>query len=143
MALEYQLCENCNQELSIFQKYKNSGTLKHLKANTKSGEKGKSVKIKEANSETSNTLAENLEEAKATTEKEHQKQKVKGPQKPFESFQNCLFTTFTACVPWCMMKQVYWKKDRKSEELFTITARRNSRTRVKMKFRDSRQTTEE
>jgi len=76
------------------------------------------------------------EDSNTTLEKEQQKPKLKGPKKPFESFQNCLFATFTACVPWCMMKQVYWKKDRKSEELFTITARRNSRTRVKMKFRD-------
>ena len=76
------------------------------------------------------------EDNNTTLEKEQQKPKIKGPKKPFESFQNCLFATFTACVPWCMMKQVYWKKDRKSEELFTITARRNSRTRVKMKFRD-------
>jgi len=72
-------------------------------------------------------------------DKEEPKQRVKGPKKPFESFQNCLFTTFTACVPWCMMKQVYWKKDRKSEELFTVTARRNSRSRIKMKFRDHRE----
>ena len=62
---------------------------------------------------------------------------VKGSKKPFESFQNCMFTTFTACVPWCLMKQVYWRKDKTSEELFSITARRNSRTRVKMKYRES------
>ena len=79
---------------------------------------------------------EDMIENKVALDEAEQKQKVKGPKKPFESFQNCLFTTFTACVPWCMMKQVYWKKDRKSEELFTITARRNSRSRIKMKFRE-------
>ena len=79
---------------------------------------------------------EDMKDSKVALDEAEQKQTVKGPKKPFESFQNCLFTTFTACVPWCMMKQVYWKKDRKSEELFTINARRNSRTRTKMKFRE-------
>lgn len=54
-----------------------------------------------------------------------------GPSKPFETFQNCLFATFTTCVPWCIMKKIYWKKDMKSEELFTVTSRRNSRTRIR------------
>jgi len=60
------------------------------------------------------------------------KRKVLGPAKaPFERFQNCLFSTFTACAPWCLMRKVYWKKEKYSEELFAVTSRRNSRIRAK------------
>ena len=58
----------------------------------------------------------NLREVKSDEEK-----------KPFESFQNCLFTIFTSCVPWSCMRRVYWRKEHKSEDIFTKTSRRNSR----------------
>ena len=48
-------------------------------------------------------------------------------KKPFESFQNCLFTIFTSCVPWSCMRRVYWRKEHRSEDIFTKTSRRNSR----------------
>ena len=52
-------------------------------------------------------------------------------KRPFESFQNCLFTLYTACVPWSCMRRVYWKQNQRSEEIFTKTSRRNSRARLK------------
>ena len=61
-----------------------------------------------------------------TEEKTHSKEK-----KPFESFQNCLFSLYTACVPWSCVRRVYWKRDQRSEEVFTKTARRNSRARLR------------
>ena len=48
---------------------------------------------------------------------------------PFENLQNCLFSFFTAVVPWCMMKKVYWKRDKRSEELYERTARMNAKNR--------------
>jgi len=48
---------------------------------------------------------------------------------PFENLQNCLFSFFTKIVPWCMMKRVYWKRDKKSEELYERTARMNAKNR--------------
>ena len=52
-------------------------------------------------------------------------------KRPFESFQNCLFSLYTACVPWSCVRRVYWKQDQRSEEIFTKTSRRNSRARLK------------
>jgi len=57
------------------------------------------------------------------------KKKSTGPKAPFEKFQNCLFSTFTMCAPWCIMKKVYWKRDTTSEEIFAVNVRRNSRVR--------------
>jgi len=48
---------------------------------------------------------------------------------PFENLQNCLFSFFTAVMPWCMMKKVYWKRDKRSEELYERTARMNAKNR--------------
>jgi len=48
---------------------------------------------------------------------------------PFENAQNCLFSMFTAVVPWCLMKKVYWKRDRRSEELYERTTRLNAKSR--------------
>ena len=62
----------------------------------------------------------NLREVKSNEEK-----------KPFESFQNCLFTIFTSCVPWSCMRRVYWRKEHKSEDIFTKTSRRNSREKFR------------
>ena len=59
-------------------------------------------------------------------EKTHRKEK-----RPFESFQNCLFSLYTACVPWSCVRRVYWKQDHRSEEIFTKTSRRNSRAKLK------------
>ena len=28
---------------------------------------------------------------------------------PFMALQNCLFSVFTKCVPWCIMRKIYWK----------------------------------
>ena len=52
-------------------------------------------------------------------------------KRPFESFQNCLFSLYTACVPWSCVRRVYWKQDHRSEDIFTKTSRRNSRARLK------------
>ena len=34
-------------------------------------------------------------------------------KKPFESFQNCLFSIFTSCVAWSCMRRVYWRQNSK------------------------------
>ena len=34
-------------------------------------------------------------------------------KKPFESFQNFLFSIFTSCVPWYCMRRVYWRQNSK------------------------------
>ena len=52
-------------------------------------------------------------------------------KKPFESFQNCLFTIFTSCVPWSCMRRVYWRREHRSEDIFTKTSRRNSREKFR------------
>ena len=62
----------------------------------------------------------NLREVKSNEEK-----------KPFESFQNCLFTIFTSCVPWSCMRRVYWRREHRSEDIFTKTSRRNSRQKFR------------
>lgn len=49
-------------------------------------------------------------------------------KRPFESFQNLLFSVFTSCVPWSCMRKVYWRRDQ-SEDTFTKTSRRNSQAR--------------
>ena len=51
--------------------------------------------------------------------------------RPFESFQNCLFSVFTSCVPWSCMRRIYWRKDRKGDEVFQKTVRRNSRAKMR------------
>lgn len=56
-------------------------------------------------------------------------------KRPFESFQNCLFSLYTACVPWSCVRRVYWKQDHTSEEIFTKTSRRNSRAKLKSRGR--------
>jgi len=28
--------------------------------------------------------------------------------KPFRRMENCLFSCFTTCVPWCVMRKIYW-----------------------------------
>lgn len=48
---------------------------------------------------------------------------------PFQNVQNCLFSMFTAMVPWCLMKKVYWKRDKRSEELYERTTRMNAKNR--------------
>ena len=64
---------------------------------------------------------------KKTIDTRNMKSKSDEEKKPFESFQNCLFTIFTSCVPWSCMRRVYWRKEHKSEDIFTKTSRRNSR----------------
>merc|ERR1712025_109718 len=59
--------------------------------------------------------------------------KLKEVKRPFESFQSFLFSPFTLCAPWCLMRKVYWQKDEQSEKMFNVASRRNSRARVKMK----------
>jgi len=44
---------------------------------------------------------------------------------PFQNVQNCLFSLFTAMMPWCLMRKVYWKRDKRSEALYEKTARMN------------------
>jgi len=48
---------------------------------------------------------------------------------PFKNLQNCLFSMFTAIVPWCMMKKVYWKRDKRSEDLYERTSRLNAKNK--------------
>jgi len=48
---------------------------------------------------------------------------------PFENVQKSLFSFFTAVVPWCLMKRVYWKRDKRSEELYERTTRMNAKNR--------------
>ena len=28
--------------------------------------------------------------------------------KPFHRLENCLFSCFTSCLPWCLMRRIYW-----------------------------------
>ena len=28
--------------------------------------------------------------------------------KPFRRFESCLFSCFTSCLPWCLMRRIYW-----------------------------------
>merc|ERR1712192_35664 len=51
------------------------------------------------------------------------------PARPFERFQEFLFKTFTTLVPWCLMKKVYWKRDRQSEQRFEDYSRRGSQSK--------------
>ena len=30
--------------------------------------------------------------------------------KPFRRLETCLFSCFTSCVPWCLMRRIYWNK---------------------------------
>ena len=30
--------------------------------------------------------------------------------KPFRRFESCLFSCFTSCLPWCLMRRIYWNK---------------------------------
>ena len=68
---------------------------------------------------------------KKTIDTRNMKSKSDEEKKPFESFQNCLFTIFTSCVPWSCMRRVYWRKEHKSEDIFTKTSRRNSRQKFR------------
>ena len=75
----------------------------------------------------SNEIAKVSNSRKKTINTRDVKSKSDEEKKPFESFQNCLFTIFTSCVPWSCMRRVYWRKEHKSEDIFTKTSRRNSR----------------
>lgn len=65
------------------------------------------------------------------TKTQTQDKRDPGPSKPFERLHDCLFHAFTACVPWWLMRKVYWKREQQSEQKFVASARRSSQTRRK------------
>ena len=30
--------------------------------------------------------------------------------RPFKRVESCLFSCFTSCAPWCLMRRIYWNK---------------------------------
>ena len=66
----------------------------------------------------------NTDEKPITTD-----EKPSSDKKPFESFQNCLFSLFTSCVPWSCMRRIYWRRDRRDEYFPNSSRSRSTKKR--------------
>jgi len=74
-------------------------------------------------------LHENITKKFATSAQSSSPEPNPDIRTPFQNLQNSLFSMFTAIVPWCMMKKVYWKRDKRSEELYERTSRLNAKNK--------------
>ena len=55
-------------------------------------------------------MANNKEDPEELEVKKVSKTKPEEAGRPFERFHNWLFKSFTALVPWSVMKRVYWRR---------------------------------